>query len=125
MAIVTPTRARPSTPVGYEKYDRCVLSADVTAGQTLAYTGAMSGNQAVMAPSTTAAHGIALMDGKAGQGGFDVGIDGEMGGFTGLTPGAMLYGSAATAGALDNVATGNVAIPVRARTDTSIRFNFT
>ena len=125
MAIRTPTRSRPTTPVGYEYYTRCVLSADVTAGQTLAFTGAMSGGQPVMAPSTTAAHGVAIMDGKANQAGFDVMRQGEMGGFTGLTPGASLYGSAATAGALDDVATGNVAIPARAVTDTTVYFNFT
>ena len=124
MAIRTPTRSRPATPVGYEYYIRCVPSVDVTAGQTLAYTGAMSGGHAVMAPSTTAVHGVAMMDGKANIV-LDVLRQGEMAGFTGLTPGASLYGSAATAGALDDVATGNVAIPARAVTDTTVYFNFT
>ena len=125
MAAVTRVKARPCTPVGYEVVDKCALAADVVAGDLLKYTGASSDGLAVMtkaAAGATEADGIALQDGYSGQAGFSVGIQGEMDGFSGMTPGAALYPSASVAGGLDTTAAG--AIRVKAVRPTRIRYNF-
>lgn len=124
MAAVTVSRARPVAPVGYEVNDKCVLSDDVDAGDLLAYTGNMVNGLAEMGlnPTGAAAHGIALQDGYDGERGFSVGIQGEMDGFSGLTPGDSLFQGAATAGKMDDAA--GTAVPVRAVTATRIRYNF-
>lgn len=101
MAAVTVTKARPCTPTGYEVVDKCALAVNVVAGQLLAYTGATSNGMSVMglaAAGADDADGIALQDGFAGQGGFSVGIQGEMDGFAGLVPGTPLYPSGARVG---------------------------
>lgn len=125
MAAVTRVKARPCTPTGYEVVDKCALAADVVAGDLLKYTGAMSNGLAVMgkaAAGATEADGIALQDGYTGQAGFSVGIQGEMDGWSGMTPGTALYPSGAVAGGLDTTAAG--AIRVKAATATRIRYSF-
>jgi len=133
MAAVTRVKARPVTPVGYEFNDTGTLTEAVTAGDLLTL-GASGWSKA--ATSAVNAHGIALQDGFAGQTNFPVGIQGEMDGFSGMTPGTALYPSGATAGGLDTTATTfysaattpAVAVPaqpnVRAVSATRIRFNF-
>lgn len=127
MPDITSVRPRPCTPAGYEFNDVCELAADVTAGQLLTYTGDMSGNMAVMtvaAVGATDVHGIALQDGKAGDRGVDVGIHGEMDGFSGLTPGTKLYRSGDTAGAIGTTAVATQGARIVAVTDTRVRFSF-
>jgi hypothetical protein len=128
MAAVTRVKARPVTPVGYEVVDRCVLSEDVTAGDLLKYTGATTNGQPVMSKAPTAgiteADGIALQNGYSGQAGFDVGIQGEMDGFSGLTPGNPLYPSTATAGSIDTTAIAGATVRIKAVRTTRIRFCF-
>lgn len=119
MAAVTRVKARPCTPVGYEVVDKGVLTADVVAGDLLK-NGASGWAKA--AAGATEADGIALQDGYAGQAGFSVGIQGEMDGWSGMTPGTALYPSGSVAGGLDTTAAG--AIRVKAATATRIRYNF-
>jgi hypothetical protein len=125
MAAATRVKARPCTPVGYEVVDKVELTVDVTAGDLLKYTGASNDGQAkvgLAAAGATEADGIALQDGYAGQRGFSMGIQGEMDGFSALTPGQALYPSGAVAGGLDTVAAG--AIRVKSVKTTRIRYNF-
>ena len=128
-AVAKGPKVRPVTPPGYEFNDKCELAEAVTRGDLLEYTGAMSEDQPVMqllaAGSDPAdADGIALMDGYEGERGFSVGIQGEMDGFTGLTPGTALYPSATVAGGLDTTAIAGTHPTVKAVTTTRIRHNF-
>ncbi len=121
MAAVTRVDAHPVAPVGYEVNDKGVLTEDVVAGDLLK-NGASGWSR--LAGGALEPDGIALMDGYSGQRGFSIGIQGEMDGFSGLTPGAPLYPSATVAGGLDTtVATGGT-IRVKAATATRIRYSF-
>jgi hypothetical protein len=125
MAAATRVKARPCTPVGYEVVDKVELTADVVAGDLMKYSGASNDGQSkagLAAAGATEADGIALQDGYAGQRGFSMGIQGEMDGFSGLTPGQALYPSAAVAGGLDTTAAG--AIRVKSVRTTRIRYSF-
>lgn len=119
MAAVTRVKARPCTVVGYEVVEVGTLAEAVVAGDLLK-NGASGWSKA--AAGATEADGIALQDGYAGQSGFSIGIQGEMDGFSGLTPGAALYPSATVAGGLDTTAAG--VIRVKATRATRIRYNF-
>lgn len=131
MAAITVVDCHPVTPVGYEVVDKCELLVDVVAGDLLTFTGSMSAvstKQPIMtkAPTTgiTEAHGIALMDGYAGQRGFSVGIQGEMDGFSGMTPGAPMYPSVTTAGKHDTTIITGAIVRMRSITDTKARYSF-
>lgn len=133
MAAVTVVKCRPCTPVGYEYIVRGTLVSAVVAGDQLV-NGASGWDLA--ATSAVAAQGIALTNGYAGQDDFDIGLIGEMDGFSGMTPGAALYPSSGTAGKLDTTATTfysagttpAVAVPVkpqvRALSATRIYYNY-
>lgn len=129
MAAVTRVKARPCTPAAYEVVERAAtLTANVTAGDLLTL-GASGWSPA--AAGTTAAHGIALQDGYAGQGDASVGIQGEMDGFSGMTPGAPLYPSPSVAGGIDTTAPTIATTPavpitadIRAVTASRIRYRF-
>lgn len=132
MAAVTKVKVRPVTPVAYEVNDKGTLVVDVLAGDLLIIT-ASGWDKATT--STPEAHGIALLDGFAG-GVASVGIQGEMDGFSGLTPGNTLYPSGSVAGGIDTTATTYysaattpaVAVPaiprIRAVSATRIRYCF-
>jgi hypothetical protein len=119
MAAVTRVTARPCTPVGYEVVDKGTLAAAVVAGDLLKNSAA---GWILAVAGATEADGIALQDGYSGQAGFSIGIQGEMDGFSGMTPGAALYPSASVAGGLDTTAAG--VIRVKAASTTRIRYNF-
>lgn len=140
MAAVTRVKARPVEVPGYEVNDTGQAAVDIVAGDLLIITNATPGNgfekvwdKATI--STDNAHGIALMDAKAGQV-VSVGIQGEIDGFSGMTRGADLYPSTAVAGGIDTVApvyynaatTPAVDVPasadMRAVTASRIRFSF-
>lgn len=121
MAAVTRTKARPVTPVGYEVVDKGTLTEDVIAGDLLK-NGA--NGWAKLAAGQTEPDGIALQDGYAGQGGASIGIQGELDGFAGLTPGTPLYPSASVAGGLDTDAVAGATIRIKAARATRIRYNF-
>lgn len=126
MAVVDRAQPDMASPPGYEVVDQVIFSEDVEAGELVAYTGNMKGRQAEVARATAGgeAHGVALLNEKAGMGG-DILVHGEVDGYEGLTPGADLFLSGATDGALEDASANGSAIPVRAVTDTRIRVNFT
>lgn len=135
MADITVVGARPCTPAGYEFNDVAESDGGWAAGDLLVYTGDMSGSMAVMekaAADATRADGIALQAAADGDRGCDVGIVGEMDGFSGLTPGTALFVSADNAGKIGTTAptlfatTPAVTAPsqVRAVTDTRVRYSF-
>jgi hypothetical protein len=133
MAAVTRVKARPVTPAGYEVVDKGIAVEAWVAGDLLV-NGASGWSKAPT--GTLLAHGIALQDAYAGQGGCSIGLHGEMDGFSGLTPGDPLYPSGAVAGGLDTTAavwsaaatTPAVSVGVqpqiRAATATRIRYLF-
>jgi hypothetical protein len=127
MAAITRVKARPCAPAGYEVNDKVTLAGDVVAGDLLAFTGDMSNGQAVMDLAAADAEdvaAIALQNGYEGQAGFSVGIQGEMDGFSGMTPGDLLFPSATVAGGLDDAPTTAATPNIRAVTTTRIRFSF-
>lgn len=128
MAAIVVVKAKNCTPVGYEVNDTCVLSEAVTAGNLLKFTGTLSNGVPVMGKAPiagiTEADGIAFQDGYAGQQGYSYGVQGEMDGFSGLTPGAPLYPSSAVAGGIDTTAIANATVRVKAIRAGRIRFNF-
>lgn len=139
-AVTAPTNAALCSPPGYENVDTGYASVDLKAGQLVIFdtAGAPSSrweHAFKLAPTTaTEAHGISLKATKAG-GTAEIAFRGEMDGFSGLTVGAGLYPSSATAGGMDTTAptfysvatTPAVAVPVPARiravTATRIRFD--
>lgn len=136
MAAITRVKARPVAPVGYEVNDKGQAAAAIVAGDLLVITNGTPGNGFDKvwdkAPTSTVnAHGIALMDCAAGQV-VSVGIQGELDGYSGMTPGAAAYPSGSVAGGLDTTAPSYAAttpvvpaIPnIRSVTATRIRFNF-
>lgn len=118
MAAVTRVSGRNATPPGYEVNDRGKLTEQVSRGDQLK-NGASGWSK--LAAGATEADGIALSDGYASET-IDIGIHGEMDGFSGLTPGQPLYPSAAVAGGLDTTAAG--VIRVKAASTTRIRYNY-
>jgi hypothetical protein len=128
MAAVTIGTLRPVTVPGYEVNDKGQAATAITKGQLLVITAATpgSGYDKVYdkAPTTaTDPAGIALMDAAAG-GLVSVGIHGEMDGFTGLTPNAMLYPSATVAGGIDTAKPAGAIERIRAVSPTRIRYAF-
>jgi hypothetical protein len=126
MAAVVRVKPRHVAPVGYEWIDTCELTEDVVAGDFLEFTGVMSDNLPLMSKLPAGADaepdGIALKDGFAGQRGFDYGIHCEMDGFSGLTPGDLIFSSAAVAGGQDTAANGNAPVSGKVIKPSRIRF---
>jgi hypothetical protein len=126
MAAVTRVKPRHVAPVGYEWIDVCELTEDVLAGNLLEFTGVMNDNLPLMrklpAGAAAIADGIALKDGFAGQRGFDYGVHTEMDGFSGLTPGDLIYSSAAVAGGADTAPNGAAPAIGKAIKPSRIRF---
>lgn len=119
------------SPPGYEVVDVGTATETILKGQLVVRTASGWSK----APAGTAyAHGVALKNYAAGQGGCDFLISGEMDGYDmsgGITPGAPIYPSASVAGGLQSdvltVATTpavTVTPQMRAVTTSRIRFNF-
>ena len=110
MAAVVKVKPRHVAPVGYEWIDVCELTEDVAPGDQLEFTGLSNDNLPLMrklpAGANAESDGVALKTGFAGQRGFDYGIHCEMDGFSGLTPGDLIYTSSAVAGGLDTTPNG-------------------
>jgi hypothetical protein len=135
MAAVTVVKAKPVQVPGYEVNDKGQAKVALTAGQLLIMTGdaPRAGHERMwdVAPAgATDIHGIALMDCPI-NGTASVGIQGEMDGFSGMTPGTPLYPSASVAGGIDTTATSVATTPVvphaariRATTASRIRYSF-
>lgn len=126
MAAVVRVKPRHVAPVGYEWIDTCELTEAVVAGDFLEFTGVMSDNMPLMRKLPAGANaepdGIALKDGYAGQRGLDYGIHCEMDGFSGLTPGDLIFSSAAVAGGQDTAANGTAPVSGKAIKPSRIRF---
>ena len=118
------TRVEPAytTPAGYELNDRTKIElpllADCQVGDELKLTP--TGWRIRTAGEV--ANGIALEPGKAGRKGLGIGVIGEMGGFSGLTPGAPLYPDAANPGHLDHTVVAGFVPRVVAMSTTEIRY---
>lgn len=121
MAAVARDRCRPCTPVGYEVVDKGVILVDVVAGDLLINTAA---GWTLATAGALEAHGIALQNYYAGQGGCSIGIQGEMDGYTGLVAGAAVYPSGTVAGGTDTTAPAGATIRMRAVNTTRLRYNF-
>lgn len=93
MAAITSVAPSLVTPTGEARIRRGEAGAAVAAGQAVALSGTPSSARFearyILATSETTAVGIALKTAAAGEV-VDVLIDGEMGGYTGLTAGAQL-----------------------------------
>lgn len=128
MAVVTVVKARPVLVPGYEVNDKYMPAVDVVAGDLLVYTGVITNGLPVMtvAPTTgiTEADGIALQNAYTGEEAASCGIQGEMDGFSGLTPGAPIYPSVATAGKMNTTAISGATIRIKAVRASRIRYSF-
>lgn len=93
MAAVTTVAPSLVSPTGEARIRRGQATADITAGQAVAIDGSPSSARFEtalgLAEDETTAIGLALKNATEGEL-IDVLIDGEMGGFSGLTPGALL-----------------------------------
>jgi hypothetical protein len=126
MAAINRVKARPASPGGYEVNDSGTYTEAVVAGDQLIINGVSANGQKTWGKAGLAVkegHGIALLDGYLG-GVADVGIQGEMDGYSGLTPGQDLYPSTATAGGIDTTAVAAATVRVRAVSDTRIRYSY-
>lgn len=129
MAAVTKGTLRPVTPVGYEVVDTGEAKTALAVGDLVSITSdtPANGNPKVWAKAAitgiTEAMGIVLTAAVAG-GPVTVGICGEMDGYSGLTPGAALYPSTATAGETDTSAINGATVRMRAVSATRVRYSF-
>lgn len=144
MAAVSPvTRAEDITPAGHEYNMKAIASVAVVAGDLLKFDPAGTGRipSVILCPVNSVAvdgvDAIALHDAAAGQM-VSISQEGEITGFTGLTPGTPLYRSGAVAGGIDDTAittsvtdsdgvhTTPIPAPVQMRviTPTTIRYRF-
>jgi hypothetical protein len=128
MAAVTKGTVKYVTPAGMGFTDRGQAATDMLVGDLLiiATTTPNTGFEKVYqkAPvSTVDPAGIVIQDCKAGEP-VNVGVIGELEGYTGLTPGAPLYSSPSVVGGIDTVLVTGAIGRVRAVSTTRIRFNF-
>lgn len=129
MAAVTKGTLRPVLVPGYEVNDKGQAKVAIAKGDLLVMTADAPGNgfervwDKAPISGITEAHAIALMDARAG-GIVSAGIQGEMDGFTGLTVGAPLYPSTATAGGIDTTAIASSTVRMRAVTAGRVRYSF-
>ena len=140
MAQVTLGTVRFVSPPGYEVVRTGTTTEDIDAGE-LCTLGSSGWSLAAAGSSGDDIAGIALQDFYSGQGGADFLVHGELDGFSGLTPGALLYPSESVAGGIQdtpaigeggqsqvNVVTvdatsGNFTITVEGQTTASIAEN--
>lgn len=134
MAAVTVVELHPTLISGYEVNVKGMAVTDLAVGQLLVRDSATTPsrgnkNSWKLAPAgTVQAQGIVLKPCKAGKT-VSVGLQGEMEGFSGLTPGAGLFPSASVAGGIDTTATlagtgVNQKPDIRADSATGIIYNF-
>jgi len=128
MAAPTAGTLRWVTPAGMGFTDRGQAATDLAAGDLLviATTTPNTGFEKVWqkAPiSTVEPDGVAIAACKAGEP-VDVGIQGEMEGYQGMTPKTLFYSSATVVGGIDSTAVTNAAIRMKAVSATRIRYCF-
>ena len=128
MAAITQVDVNLISPVGYETVQHGYATVDLAKGDLAVFTtGAPSHSKCAFAKaSATDACGVVLKDVKAG-GIAEVAYRGEIGGYSGLTPNALL---SVASGAIDSTApvqTDAAAAPgymIRAVSATAIRVTF-
>lgn len=125
MAAVTRTAdAAPVAPASYHYNDKTTkelpLLEAVATGDELKLTSTGWRKR----EAGEIADGISLKPGRAGAKGHDIGIIGEMDGYSGLTPGAKLYPSATVDGGLDTSVVSGFVPKVSAVRTTRIRYNY-
>jgi hypothetical protein len=120
MAAITVVRPMPVQPVGYEVFDKGTATEAIPAGAAVIQTAA---GWSRVAANATDFHGLAARAYYAGEGGCDFMVQGEMDGYSGLTPGANVFVSPTVAGGLDTAGAAGSIVRARAVTATRIRVN--
>jgi hypothetical protein len=125
MAAITRVAPLHVSPPAYEVIDRGRATEAIAVSDQIVIAGNSGSEQRVSkcAAGAIECHGIALNSATA-EGLVEYGVQGEMDGFSGLTPGAPLYPSASTAGVIDTTATATPIARVRAILPTRIRYSF-
>jgi hypothetical protein len=125
MAAITRVAPLHVSPTAYEVIDRGKATESIAKSDQIVISGASGSEQTVSKCPAGAieCHGIALKAALAGQL-CEYGVQGEMDGFSGMTPGAALYPSASTAGVIDTTATATPIARVRAVLPTRIRYSY-
>ena len=126
MAAITLVKPVLISPAGYERVQHGYATVDLAVGDLAVFTtGAPSTATCAFAKAAAAdACGVVLKAVKAG-GTAEVAYCGEMDGYSGLTPSAML---SIASGVIDNTAPANTqvgAAQIRAISATAIRFDLT
>jgi hypothetical protein len=120
-AVTRGDRCKPVIVPGYEVIDVGVCAEAWETGDQLVNSAAGW----VLAPDDAVeGHGMAMKPAFVGQRGCDILMQGEMDGFSGLTPGDPLYPSATVPGGLDTTPVVGATVRVRAVTATRIRVNY-
>lgn len=118
MTAISKVKPRLVSPVGYESAQHGEAGDDFSAGDLVIISGTPTDARwdCVYEPAVAAvAHGIVLKDCKEG-GTVEVAYEGEMDGFSSLTPGDAL---SVASGAIDDTA------PVQSDTDPAINYTIT
>lgn len=125
MAAITVVKPLHVSPTAYEVVDKAMATEAMAPGDQVV----IGANGISKCPAAAKeCHGVVLKPCPINMS-CDYGIQGEMDGFSGLTPGNPLYPSATTAGVMDTVVAENTVgnpatVRVRAVTATRIRYNF-
>ena len=126
MAAITRVAPLHVSPTAYEVIDKGTATEDIAVSDQIIIVAGGTASHPRISKCTAGAiecHGICLKTTKAEQL-IEYGVQGEMDGFSGLTPGAALYPSAGTAGVIDTTVTATPITRVRAVTTTRIRYSF-
>lgn len=125
MAAITQVDVNLISPAGYETVQHGYATVDLAKGDLAVFTtGAPSHSKVAFAKASAAdACGVVLKTVKAG-GIAEVAYRGEIGGYSGLTPNALLT---VASGVIDDTAPANTQVgsnSIRAVSSTAIRVNF-
>lgn len=125
MAAITKIAPLHVSPPGYEVIDKARATETIAKADQIIISGNTGSEQRISKCTAGAieCHGIALKA-CASEMECDYGVQGEMDGFSGLTPGAPLYPSASVAGGIDTTATATPIARVRAVLPTRIRYSY-
>lgn len=125
MAAITRVAPLHVSPPAYEVIDRGRATEAIAKSDQIVITGSSGSEQRVSKCPAGAAecHGIALKPCTL-EGLCEYGVQGEMDGFSGMTPGAALYPSASVAGVIDTAAVAGATVRVRAVLPTRIRYSY-
>jgi hypothetical protein len=120
VAAITRVAPLAVTPTAYEVIDRGMATEAIGVSDQIVITAS---GISKCAAGALECHGIALKPAAANML-CEYGVQGEMDGFSGLTPGAALYPSPSIAGVIDTAPVASAVIRVRAVTSSRIRYSF-